>query len=193
MIIKTDMIIKDDLIKVIKEKGIYRPKKDYYFGNLPGTRYAVQFYLTNIILDPEWTTKIGTALMQLNAYKDVQIAGMGWDSLPLITAFNMVSNYYGNPVNTFWIRDARKTYGRHNWVEGVPNGKPVQLIGSLTNSTANFARGAYVCESIGLEVTDVALGILNKYSRKEFGDEMEYDRYSDQRCVTILERDDLNA
>ena len=190
---------KQYIANCIVEKAIYKPTaNEFMFGKSVGARYASQFYLSNCVYDPVFLEYV--SYWFVDYYGDelsnnaIQITGREWSALPLLSVIVLhVKKHMNFNLNAFMIRRKRKIYGKHNYIEGIPNDKKVVIIDDLCNSTNSFLHCRLVCESIDLEVHENHFAILNKYSRKEFGDAMEYDRFSKQKCYYIIERDELNA
>ena len=187
-----DLLYKKEISRYISDKCIEKPD-GYMFGKLPGTRYASQFYLANLLYNNEYMKLIEEDFSTLikEYYPDLkfQITGREWSAIPLITR---LSSYVG--VNAFMIKRNRKTYGKHNYIEGIPNEYPVLIVDDLCNSTDSFAHCNRVCFSEKLETLPHIFAVLNKYSRKRVGDSMDFDRYlPSHKALYLVERDDLNV
>ena len=180
---------------LIQEKGIYRPKSNrFMFGKSYGTRYSSQFYLSNCYYDALFMDAVVDWFIYYyrNDLHDIQLCGREWSALPLIGALQMgVYHKTSYRLNAFHVRKERKRYGKHNMIEGTPNNKLVLAVDDLCNSTDGLRMCYIMSKHIGLTPHKTQFAILNKYSRKIFGSEMEYDRYSGQKCLSIVERDEL--
>lgn len=196
------------VINKIRTECVVRPDEPM-FGKLPGSRYKGQYYLGNAtISDSKFLHAVtGIFLESLHAtfqkaFEDnkvkgtdfhFQIAGREWSSLPIISAISM--NTYlavGEGVNSFMVRRKRKTYGKHNLIEGVPNNLPVILVDDICNSTNSFKQMHDVCVAEGLTVLPFVFAILNKKSAKKHPEEHKYDKYlKTHRCITVCNVDDL--
>lgn len=185
------------ITRQIMDRGRHTPRSnDYMFGRSYGTRYKSQFNLSDCIYDTRFMEY--TVDWFIHHFRDdlfnLQLCGREWSALPLITGLQM-GIFYKNSVrvNAFHVRKNRKTYGRHNIIEGTPNGHKVVIVDALCNSTENYLKCYQICKHYELPMHDYHFAILNKYSRKVFGSEMDCDRYSYQKCKWIVERDELYA
>ncbi len=172
-----------ELAKIIQEKALYKSKQPM-FGKDPGTRYTWQFYMANVTQDGsfmrrvciEWENLL--SLNNIDPYK-VQFAGKHWGSLPILGALA----YHFN-TNVFSVREKRKTYGRHNLIEGIVDDRPVLIVDAVANSTNAFAFVQEHMRTQGVAVLDKCLCIMNKKRKNEDG--YLWDRYSEQEIMSLV-------
>lgn len=184
--------MKEWLADEIVERCLYVPQNGLMLGKMSGTRYASQYYLSNVLYDANTLDKIAVeAIWQIEAaglnIEKIQICGREWSSIPIITALNAYID------GAFMIRRERKNYGRHNYIEGIPSNKPVLIVDDLCNSTNSFHHCKQVLDSEGLETVPFIFAVLNKYRSKDEG--FEYDRYlgSSHKALSIVTGDDIDA
>ena len=179
---------------VIKEKCIvYPPHGEYMLGKLPGTRYTSQFNLNNALFESDFLEAVGKCFidgfaLDHNSVVDFQLAGTP-QAAPLLSFLPYyIKQELGYDINAFMVRDEPKTYGQNSIIEGIPNDMNVLLIDPLCNSTGAFAHCDRALKK-DFHVLDFCWAILNKYNITS--EEDKHDRYSGQRCFSILTRDDL--
>ena len=90
------------------------------------------------------------------------------------------------------IKNERKTYGIHNYIEGNTLDLPVLIIGEMCNSTNTFLHCYNVLKYQKFDILPYIFAVLNKYGSK-FQNSNSEDRYlkRDFKPLTILNRDDL--
>ena len=178
------MIIDDDKYSKLREwtreyidsRCIYRGEP--IPGKIPGTVYTWQFYLRRGLFDYNFLS----AISQMFLYKikkeighfDFQIAGLESASTPMIAGIPLVSAAFGLSINAFSVRKERKEYGLMNWIEGVPNDKPVMLMDDLCNSQVSMKRAYDIVQSHNLKIFDHAFCIVNKVNKNDISKEKEF-------------------
>lgn len=191
---------KRSLARYIKRECIYFPEEDYFLGKLPGARYKQQYYLSNLLYNQDMMQSVVQSFFEI-VNKEIgtwefQLAGREWSAIPLLIAIPMSLRYYGIDLNSFMVKRKRKTYGRHNIIEGVPNKLPVLIVDDICNSTDSFRHCRDVCvsEELDLKVLPYVFAVLNKYSIARDAEAVGFDRYlgEDFRALSILTRDDLD-
>lgn len=94
-------------------------------------------------------------------YPQFQFCGLETGSIPLIAALQMHAKVLGLDINAITVRKERKSYGIHQWVEGIPDSTPIMLIDDLVNSGSSMARAADVMKhEYGLTTTKYSYTII---------------------------------
>lgn len=193
---------KDSIARFIKRECIYYPSDDeYFFGKLPGARYSRQYYLSNLLYNQEclnWVVEEFKHIVETEiGHWQFQITGREWSAIPLLIGIPAYLKPFGIHLNSFMIRSSRKTYGRHNIFEGVPNKLPVLIVDDLCNSTDSFTFCNRMCRSqeLNLDVLPFIFAVLNKYRYEHFKEETPelFDRYlgRDFKALSIVNGDDV--
>jgi orotate phosphoribosyltransferase len=182
---------------------LHPPKGEFFFGKLPGARYSGQYYLSNILYNREMMWEISKEFVKLVkehiGHFEFQLTGREWSSIPLLSGLPLaVEVLEGERINSFMIKRNRKTYGIHNYVEGIPNDLPVLIVDDVCNSTDSFVHCHKIVTSdeMNLQSLPFIFSVLNKYSyAKMEPEDREYrtDRYLGQnfRALSIVDRDDI--
>jgi len=187
------------LTAYIKNKCIERPD-GYMFGKLPGARYSSQYYLANGLYNQVFLEKVCDCFYYLINENignwNFQLTGREWSSIPLLSSIPLILKLkYDIEINSFMIKRERKKYGKHNFIEGIPNDLPVMIVDDLSNSTNSFLHCHNVCTKIeNFEVLDVIFSVLNKYylGLDIEEDEINFDRYlKTHKIISIMTGDDL--
>lgn len=193
---------KKSIAEYIRKECIYYPPKgEFFFGKMHGARYSSQFYLANLLYNQDMFWLIAREFVEI-VKKEIghwkfQIASRDWSSIPLVHGLPMAIEILEfERVHSFMIRSERKTYGRHNFIEGIPNDLPVLLVDDLCNSTNSFIHCSNVLKEYKIPQLPYIFAVLNKYSYKNYGEGewIEYfDRYlgRDYKALSILTRDDI--
>lgn len=171
------------LIKFIEEKALYKSDR-MMFGKRPGDRYRWQFYMSHVTQNGpmmryvcnEWERKLHDH--NINP-QEIQFAGKHWSSLPILGAVA----YHFN-VNTFSVREERKTYGLHNLIEGTVDNKPVLIVDAVSNSTNTFQFVQDHLRTQDIPVMDKCLCILNKKRKDDAG--YLWDQSSQQEIISLV-------
>jgi orotate phosphoribosyltransferase len=157
----------------IDENCIVRNKK--MPGKIPGTTYTWMFYLRNGLFQHQFLS----AISQLFLYKvqkeighfDFQIAGLETASTPMLAGIPLTATAFDISINAFSVRKEKKEYGLKNWIEGLPNDKPVMMIDDLCNSAVSMKKCYDVLSNTkvnqkNIEVMNYAFTIVNKVNKK---------------------------
>lgn len=163
-------------------------------GKIPGTSYSWIFYLRNGLFNHQFLS----AVSQMFYYKiekeighfDFQIAGLETASTPMLASFPIFGRIYKKDINAFSIRKERKHYGLRNWLEGVPNEKPVLLIDDLSNSSNSLQQAKEVLENHKLPLLNYAFVLVNK-TNDEQNDNDKYMK-SDIKILSLFNLNDFN-
>lgn len=190
---------KRSLARYVKRECLYHPEKDYFLGKLPGARYKQQYYLSNLLYNQDMLQSVVWSFADIVEREigtwEFQITGREWSAIPLLISIPLLLQYRGINLNSFMIKRKRKTYGRHNVIEGLPNKLPVLIVDDLCNSTDSFRHCRDVCESEEhkLQVLPYIFAVVNKYSQERDGEAIGFDRYlgADYKALSILTGDDV--
>lgn len=172
---------------------------EWMFGKLPGARYKSQYYMSRLLYNKVWLATICDAFHDIVSERighwDFQITGREWSSIPLLTAIPMRLADYGIDLNSFMIKRERKTYGIHNYVEGIPNDLPVLIVDDLCNSTNSFLHCYHVCKSeeMGLDVLPFIFAVLDKSQYHPEDESVRFDKYlgENYEALTLLTGNDI--
>jgi len=144
------------------------PKDRPLIGKAPGTTYVWQFYLRRGLFNPYFNEMVSALFLDMVQEKighfDFQIAGLETASTSLLVSIPMVARRYGLDINAFSVRKERKSYGIHNWIEGVAEkDKPVLLVDDLCNSSNSMIQAMNIIYGDQkLEFLKFAFSIVNK-------------------------------
>jgi orotate phosphoribosyltransferase len=135
-------------------------------GKLPGTTYTWIFYLRKGLFNHEFLSAVAQ-MFYYKVEKDIghfnfQIAGLETASTPMLSSFPIIGRIFKKNINAFSIRKERKEYGLRNWIEGIPNDKPVLLIDDLCNSSNSLLKAKQILENEKLTVLNYAFVLVNK-------------------------------
>jgi len=184
----------------IVEHCLLKPERDYFFGKLPGTRYASQYYLANALYNQDFLARVAEGFYQLVEERvghfNFQLTGRAWSAIPLLVALPAYLRLRGINVPAFMIKRERKTYGIHNFVEGqIDRSRPVLIVDDLCNSTNSFIHCRDVClKEENLVLLPYIFAVLNKYLPSRDGD-ISYDRHlrEDYKTLYLCHGDDIRA
>jgi orotate phosphoribosyltransferase len=124
-----------------------------------------------------------------------QLAGLETGSTPLLAGIPIIGRVVNIDLNAFSVRKERKQYGLLNWVEGLPNDKPVMLIDDLCNSSMSMKQCYDVCKNEKLEILNYAFCIVNKVNKKiHTEDRVKSDMYLPPsiKMLYLFDLDDFN-
>lgn len=162
------------------------------FGKLPGSRYTRQFYLATALYDQQFLETVGNSFRHLVeseiGHWDFQLAGRAWSATPLLVFLPAYMRRHGIELNAFLVRPERKTYGKHNFIEGKPNKSQYLLVDDLCNSTDSFRHSFLVCTNEqGLKMLPYIFCVLNKNGAPQ-------DKYlkSEHRALSCCDIGDIN-
>lgn len=168
-------------------------------GRAPGSWYTWIFYMRRGLYDKNFMN----ALSKLFIYKihseighfDFQISGLETGSTPLVVALPIFLQRNKIDVHSFSIRKERKTYGLLNWIEGVPNDKPVLLVDDLCNSSSSMRKAYDVLKEEGIKTLPYAFAVVNKVNKGIHDPQREVtDMYlpKDVKVISLFDMDDFN-
>ena len=198
--------LRERTMKYIDQRCIHRvlPGQQKLIGKTPGSTYTWMFQLRRGLFDH----KFSSAISQMFIYKmekeighfDFQLAGLETASTPLLASIPIIGRVFGVNLNAFSIRKEQKTYGLLNWIEGVPNMKPVMLIDDLCNSSASLRKAYDIVSSSHvneepLKVFDTAFTIVNKSNQQVHSEQRQNsDLYlpKEIKVISLFNLDDFN-
>jgi orotate phosphoribosyltransferase len=168
-------------------------------GKAPGTWYSWIFYMRRGLLDRAFMSAISKLFIyrinQEIGHFDFQIAGLETGATPLVVALPIHLHRHKIDVHSFSIRKEKKKYGLLNWIEGVPNDKPVLLVDDLCNSSMSMRQAYNVLKEEGIPTLPWAFSVVNKYNHGVHDPIRGVtDMYlpHDMRVVTLFRMDDFN-
>jgi len=192
------MTNKQYISKIISEECI-EYADGYFFGKLPGTRYSSQYYLSRALYNIDFLNCVAEEFYKIIekevGHFEFQIAGQEFSSIPLLISLPIIlEKKYGIKLNSFMIKNERKSYGIHNFIEGCTVDLPVLIVGEMCNSTNTFLHCHNVLKYHKYDMLPYIFAVLNKYGSKFSSGKLE-DRYlkKDFKPLTILNRDDLKT
>lgn len=143
----------------INRMGIFRCPPGFRLQGIPaGTAYSWQFYLRNVMTNPECMRVIARE-MGARIEPQYQLAGMESAGPPIVTAIFMNQSKH---AGYFFLRKEQKKYGLLNWIEGVPDrSREVVLVDDISNSKNTLMMAHRICSFSGLQVSH-AVTIVNK-------------------------------
>jgi orotate phosphoribosyltransferase len=100
----------------------------------------------------------------------------------------------GFPLATFIVRKEQKSYGRMNWIEGMPNSAPVALTDDLCNSSEALAHAHRIVLKEKLTPARHAFVLVNKFNaRQHHAQRAHSDLYlpKDYRVHSLYTLDDI--
>lgn len=184
------------LTDFITEACILEPyAKSLVLGKLPGSRYEYQYSLSPLLYDSYGMKEIYYHFESLVhteiGHWNFQLAGRESSSIPLLSALPLLARNDDHFINSFMIRKQRKSYGFHNYIEGMPNDLPVIIVDDLVNSTDSFRFCRDVIENTTtMKTLPFIFSVLNKEGR-----DVVHDKYlgPSHKILSVLNKDDINA
>jgi len=116
-------------------------------------------------------------------------------STPLLAGIPLIARVFDLNINSFSIRKEQKTYGLLNWIEGMPNEKPVMLIDDLCNSSISMRKAYDVLQEEKIPVFNYAFSIVNKVNKnihKEIRVKSDMYLPEDIKMLYLFDLDDFN-
>lgn len=170
-------------------------------GKIPGTTYSWMFYLRNGLFKKKFMTALSIMFLyqaerNISKKLNFQLSGLETAATPMVTGIPLVLDkmFSGIDINGFIVRKEQKQYGLMNWIEGVPNDKPVLMVDDLCNSAASMGKCYNVLKNQGLSFLPYAFTIVNK-SNKGIHDKyrLESDMYlpPNFKVVSLFTLDDF--
>lgn len=193
------MTNKDYITKYIQTFCMIYPTHQV-LGKLPGTRYTGQYYMAKALYNINFLERMVDEFYEIIKKEignfEFQISGLEWSACPLLTSIPIYMELkYNIPINSFLIKKQRKTYGLHNYIEGMPNNKPVLIVDDVLNSSSSFKFCRDVIESEKMKNLPFVFGVLNKYGIAQGEKYLTADKYlsPDIKALSIVNGDDVHV
>ena len=177
---------------------LYPPEPMMVLGKLPGTRYSGQFYLANGLYNVEFLEAVAAEFHRIVknniGHFDFQLAGVDWPACPLLTGLPIfLEKNHNLRINSFLIKNKRKTYAFNNYIEGMPNKLPVLMVNDVCNSTNAYDYGRRVLLAEKLETLPFIFAVMNKYRHFDSATAFTEDRYlkNDYAPLSVVTGDDV--
>lgn len=136
----------------------------------PGEYYSWMFYLRRGLFNRDFLHSISILFLDKVekeiGHFDFQVSGLETASTPMLAVLPLVAQMKGINLHSFSIRKERKEYGLLNWIEGIPNNKPVMLIDDLCNSSMSMKKAYDILLKEKLSPFPYAYAIVNKVNKK---------------------------
>jgi orotate phosphoribosyltransferase len=168
-------------------------------GKIPGTTYTWIFYLRNGLFNHEFLSAVSQMFIHKVKHEighfDFQISGLETGSTPLLAGIPLIARVFDLNINSFSIRKEQKTYGLLNWIEGMPNEKPVMLIDDLCNSSMSMKKSYDILQEEKIPVFNYAFSIINKVNKNTHKEiRIKSDMYlpEDIKMLYLFDLDDFN-
>lgn len=168
-------------------------------GKVPGTWYSWIFYMRRGLFDKVFMNAISKMfiyrIQEEVEHFDFQISGLETGSTPLVVALPIFLQRNKIDVHSFSIRKEKKTYGLQNWIEGVPNDKPVLLVDDLCNSSMSMRIAYDILKEQNIPILNYAFSVVNKVNKGIHDPSREVtDMYlpKDIKIISLFDMDDFN-
>jgi orotate phosphoribosyltransferase len=133
-------------------------KSDYYFD------------CKQTALHPEGAWLIGNLLFDLLPKAVVGVGGMTLGADPLVTAVSLVSHLRGRPMPAFIVRKAAKGHGTNQYLEGLSNFRPGDVVALLEDVVTTGGTLLTVIDRV--QAAGLTVGaVVTVLDRKEGGSE----------------------
>lgn len=176
------------------------PQNGLVLGRLPGTRYVGQYYLGNALYNAQFlqagSDEFYDIILKNVGHFNFQLVGREWSAIPLLVSLPLIlKQTHDIHINSFMIKRKRKTYGLHNYIEGMPNNLPCLIVDDLCNSTDSFRFCRDVLTTENKQVLPYVFAVLNKFGLDQGAKWDKEDRYlkSGFTPLTIVNSDDVHA
>lgn len=163
----------------------------------PGKLYSWIFYLRRGLFNPEFLGALGLMFIykmeRLDPTFNFQLSGIETASTPMLSALPLLMKPFGIDMNAFVVRKERKTYGLQNWIEGIPNEKPVLMVDDLCNSSNSMATCRNILIQEGLSIAPLAFVIVNKATKDHSIERHNTDMYlpKDIKVISLFNLEDF--
>jgi len=168
-------------------------------GKVPGTWYTWIFYMRRALLDKNFMNAMSKLFIyrihQEIGHFDFQIAGLETGATPLVVSLPIFLQKNKIDVHSFVIRKERKTYGLQNWIEGIPNDKPILLVDDLCNSSISMKQAYDIVHQEGMQTLQYAFAVVNKVNKGIHPPSREVtDMYlpKEIKVISLFDMDDFN-
>ena len=168
-------------------------------GKAPGSTYTWMFYLRNGLFNQSFLSAISQMFIYRANHEighfDFQLSGLETASTPMLAGIPMIARAYDIRLNAFSVRKEQKEYGLRNWLEGLPNDKPVMLIDDLCNSSRSMAIARDIIEQHNIPFLDYAFCIVNKFNEVDHDEiRQNSDMYLPEttKIISLFDLDDFD-
>lgn len=193
-------IAKENLREYINSKCIERRSTDIIPGKLPNTYYRWMFYLRRGLFNVDFNNELGKMFIykfeRIDPTFNFQLTGLETAATPMLASIPLVCRQYGIDINAFVVRKAKKEYGLRNWIEGLPNEKPVVLLDDLCNSSRSLenCRKILINEIPNIKFTNHTFTVVNKSNKHVHVNRLDKDMYlpTEFMSVSLFLLDDFN-
>ena len=156
---------RDALRAAIAERAILRSESQLLIGP-KGTRNKWLIDIRRLLLEAPLLTAIADQFWALFAERlPFQVGGLEVGAIPLIAAILMKSAQRGTPVNGFFVRKERKTYGTGGLIEGTLNDAPVVVVDDILHSGNSFEKVRVALEMYDRDI-EAAFVVIDYRSAK---------------------------
>lgn len=169
-------------------------------GKMPGSIYTWMFYLRRGLFNKDFLNKISIMFLykierEFEGNFEFQLSGLETAATPMLASIPIVLTQFGIDLNSFVVRKDQKQYGLMNWIEGLPNEKPVLMLDDLCNSSASMRQCYNILLNENLKVLPIAFSIVNKsnkavHSVKRLNSDMYLPEHF--RMISLFDLDDFN-
>jgi orotate phosphoribosyltransferase len=139
-------------------------------GKAPGSTYTWMFYLRRGLFNHEFLSAVSQLfiheLSRIDPKLNFQISGLETAATPMLAGIPLIGRAMDLNINSFVVRKEQKEYGLMNWIEGIPNKKPVLILDDLCNSSASMAKCYNILKAHNLQIYPYAFCIVNKSNRQ---------------------------
>lgn len=164
---KTFLSSKEILKDIINKKCIIRHR--WMPSSIAGEYYTWQFYLRRGLFDVEFLENLAICFLykfeRIDENFNFQLSGLETAATPMLSSLPILLKNYGVNINSFVVRKDKKTYGMLNWIEGIPNKKPIVIIDDLCNSGFSMKRCHDILKYHNLKIFPKAFSIVNKSNK----------------------------
>lgn len=169
-------------------------------GKLPNTTYTWMFYLRCGLFNHRFLSALGQMFIykmeRIDPDMNFQLSGLETAAAPMLAGIPLIARVYDLDINSFIVRKEQKKYGLMNWLEGIPNEKPILLLDDLSNSGMSLNQ-AYSILRVDEKATFMkyAFVIVSKSNRMVHSeDRLNGDLYlpKDFRVISLFNLDDFN-
>lgn len=163
----------------------------------PGKLYSWMFYLRRGLFNTEFLGALGLMftykMERLDPSFNFQLSGIETAATPMLSALPLLMKPFGINMNAFVVRKEQKTYGLQNWIEGIPNEKPVLMVDDLCNSSNSMERCRKILLQENLQISRWAFVIVNKATKYHSIERHNTDMYlpKDIKVISLFNLEDF--
>jgi orotate phosphoribosyltransferase len=149
-----EQILKDELLKLIKEKAVIHGERKLASGKISN------YYIDGkqVTLDPQGlfvTAKV--ILHKIQASKADAVGGPTLGADPIAAAVAVLSSQSGKPIKAFIVRKAAKEHGTQKMIEGpaLSAGDKVVMVEDVITTGGSVVKAIEAVEATGAKVVKV--------------------------------------